>query len=242
MIYSEKIKVKYSEVNANGILTPTALVNYFQDITMFHSNEVANTVDILEKKDWGWVLSAWQIDVYKKVKAFDEVLLCTSPYDFKGGLGLRNCWLQNSANEIIAVANSFWTFIDTNKMVPRKIMPEIIASYEPLCEKIEMEYFPRKINVPDIVEKRPSLDVKYTQLDTNHHVNNCQYIAMAYEVLGLNSVPGRIRAEYKKPAVFGNVIHPYVGRDNGAYVVDLRDDKGLSYAVVSFDEKIPEKG
>ena len=88
MIYSEKIKVKYSEVNANGILTPTALVNYFQDITMFHSNEVANTVDILEKKDWGWVLSAWQIDVYRKLRRLMKSCYVRARMILKGGWGL----------------------------------------------------------------------------------------------------------------------------------------------------------
>ena len=63
MIYSEAIRVRYSEVGEDGLLTPVALVNYLQDITMFHS------------------------------EVFSELKLCTSPYDFKGGIGLRNCWI-----------------------------------------------------------------------------------------------------------------------------------------------------
>ncbi len=182
MIYSEDIRVRYSEVGEDGLLTPVALVNYLQDITMFHSKTVAGDYRTLESKNTGWVLSSWQIDILEPIEVFSELKLCTSPYDFKGGIGLRNCWIENAQGKKLVVANSYWTFIDLEKLAPKKITEEVIACYEPLCDKIDMEYTPRKIKIPDMVEKRPPIEVKYNQIDTNHHVNNCQYVATALEV------------------------------------------------------------
>lgn len=234
MIYTEDIRVRYSEVGEDGILTPTAIVNYLQDITMIHSQTLAGEHDILKEEDECWVLSAWQIDIIKDIESFEKIKLCTSPYDFKGPMGLRNCWLESMDGEKLVVANSFWTYIDIKKMMPKKVSKEVVARYEPLCEKIEMEYEPRKIKIPDMVEKRPPIDVKYSQIDTNHHVNNCQYVATALEVLGLKERVRRIRTEYKKSAVLGDVFYPYVNEENGKYVVDLRDSEGVSYAVIEF--------
>ena len=91
MIYTEDIRVRYSEVGENGILTPTAIVNFLQDITMIHSQTLAGEHDILKEEDECWVLSAWQIDILKDIESFEKIRLCTSPYDFKGPMGLRNC-------------------------------------------------------------------------------------------------------------------------------------------------------
>ena len=235
MIYSEEIRVRYSEVGENGILTPVAIVNYMQDITMIHSQTLAGEHKILKEEEECWVLSGWQIDILKEVESFDKIKLCTSPYDFKGPMGLRNCWLESLEGEKLVVANSFWTFIDLKKMMPKKVTKEVAERYEPLCDKIDMEYTPRKIKVPDMVEKRPPIEVKYSQIDTNHHVNNCQYVATALEVLGLRDGICRIRTEYKKSAVLGDVFYPYVNEENGNYVVDLRDAEGTSYAIIAFD-------
>lgn len=239
MIYSEAIRVRYSEVGEDGLLTPVALVNYLQDITMFHSKTVAGDYRTLESKNTGWVLSSWQIDILEPIEVFSELKLCTSPYDFKGGIGLRNCWIENAQGKKLVVANSYWTFIDLEKLAPKKITEEVIACYEPLCDKIDMEYTPRKIKIPDMVEKRPPIEVKYNQIDTNHHVNNCQYVATALEVLGINKMPSRIRTEYKKPAVMGDVFYPYVCKEDNNYVVDLRNAEGVSYAVVAFENMTP---
>ena len=235
MIYCENIRIRYSEVGENGMLTPVALVNYLQDITMIHSKKVSGDYKTLESQNSGWVLSAWQIDILKPIEVFDEVCLYTSPYDFKGGMGLRNCWIEDEKGQKLVVANSYWTFIDLEKLVPQKITKEVAECYEPLCEKIDMEYLPRKIKIPDMVENREQIEVKYNQIDTNHHVNNCQYIATALEVLGINKIPSRIRTEYKKAAVMGDVFYPCVARTEDGYVVDLRNGEGTSYAVVAFE-------
>lgn len=236
MIYSENVRVRFSEVSEDGVLTPVALVNYLQDITMFHSKTVAGDFKILGARREGWVLASWQIDILREIEVFENIKLCTSPYDFKGGMGLRNCWIEDEKGEKLVVANSYWTFIDLDKMAPKKVTRETIECYEPLCPKLDMEYTPRKIKIPDIVEKRGPVVVKYSQIDTNHHVNNSQYIATAFEVLGMTKMPSRIRTEYKKAAVMGDVFYPYVSENNGNYVVDLRDEKGTSYAVVALEK------
>ena len=45
-------------------------------------------------------------------------------------------------------------------------------------------------------------------LDTNHHVNNCQYVQMALEVLPRDILVSQVRVDYKKSAVLGDKIFP----------------------------------
>ncbi len=48
-----------------------------------------------------------------------------------------------------------------------------------IWRKIEMDYAPRKIALPKEREVQNAFSVQKHHLDTNHHVNNCQYIRMA---------------------------------------------------------------
>ena len=47
-------------------------------------------------------------------------------------------------------------------------------------------------------------------LDTQHHVNNCQYIRMAADYLQRGFAIYQMRAEYKRQALLGDVFYPAV--------------------------------
>ena len=76
-----------------------------------------------------------------------------------------------------------------------------------------------------------------SQIDTNEHVNNCQYIQMALEVLPECGHVGKIRVEYKKSAVLGDRIYPKVAMDEERKIVELCTAEGAPYAVIEFKEK-----
>ena len=79
-------------------------------------------------------------------------------------------------------------------------------------------------------------------LDTNHHVNNAQYVRMAAAYLPENFEMGQMRVEYRKQALLHDVLHPYVVKrtaESGEelYTVSLQDEEGKAYANVEFKEK-----
>lgn len=75
-----------------------------------------------------------------------------------------------------------------------------------------------------------------SQIDTNEHVNNCQYIQMALEIMPECSRAGSIRVEYKKSAVLGDIIVPYTAVLPERKVVELCGLDGKRFAIVEFKE------
>ena len=77
-------------------------------------------------------------------------------------------------------------------------------------------------------------------IDTNHHVNNAQYIRVAMTAFtnksdeqgADNGNINQMLAEYKKSAKLGDVMHLYTGVEDGKFYVDMRDDENNTYAVV----------
>ena len=80
-------------------------------------------------------------------------------------------------------------------------------------------------------------NLKKHHLDTNHHVNNQQFIDMAMEYLPENFCIGQVRAEYKKQAFLDDVLVPCVSEEGNRVVVVLQDEAGAVYVSVEFLRK-----
>ena len=65
-------------------------------------------------------------------------------------------------------------------------------------------------------------------------MNNAKYILMGEEFLPEGFCVKRIRAEYKKAAVLGDTICPFVAAEPSRVGVKLCDESGEAYANVIF--------
>lgn len=235
-MYTFDSRVRYSETDSEGKLTMMSLLNYFQDCSTFHSEDVGLGVDYFKEVQQVWVLSSWQIVVDRYPGLCEHVVIGTQPYDMKGFLGYRNFAMMTEKGEYLAKANSIWSLLDLNRGKPVAVSDGMAQKYG-IGEKLDMEYAPRKITVPEGGESREAIVVKQHHLDTNHHVNNGQFVNMAMEFLPEDFTIGQLRAEYKKQAFLDDVLLPYVVIDGSRAVVSLADEKKAPYVVTEFFRK-----
>lgn len=147
--------------------------------------------------------------------------------------------MKDSEGKFLAYANSLWALVDMRTGKPAMPSERILKAYvvEP---RFEMEYAPRKIRIPAEGEdgvnfSRPEdLLVRPYHLDTNHHVNNGQFIRMAMSFLPEGFTVTQLRAEYKKQAFLNDVLKPCVAESDGIFVVSLRDGEDKPYVNVEF--------
>lgn len=232
-MYSFKSRIRYSEVDKEGRLTLEELLDYFQDCSTFHSEDIGVGTAYLADNDMVWVLSAWQIVVDRYPRLGEAVTIGTFPYDFKGFLGYRNFVMLDEGGKRIAYANSIWTLLSITKQVPVKPTPLMVERYV-LEEQLAMDYAPRKIAVPADMEQQEPVIVKKHHLDTNNHVNNGQYVRMAMDFLPDGFKVLQMRVEYKKQALLEDVIIPKTFYEKDRCLVSLNDDKNRAFAVVEF--------
>ena len=232
-MYTFDSRVRYSEVGVDGNLTIESLLDYFQDCTTFHSEDIGLGVDYLNEVHMVWMLSSWQICVNRYPHLCENIVIGTAPYEFKGFVGYRNFEMKTKEGEVLAYANSIWGLMDIQKMVPTKPNERILTGYA-LEEKYPMEYAPRKIAVPDNGIAMEPFTVKQHHLDTNNHVNNGQYVRMAMDCIPKNFCIKQLRVEYKSQAKLNDVICPIVAEsaDRGLYTVSLNKEDGKPYSIV----------
>lgn len=232
-MYTWDGRVRFSEIGEDKRLTLDGILNYFQDSSTFHSEDVGNGMEVVEGLKRVWVLSSWQIVVNEYPKMGEYIKLGTWPYDFNRFFGGRNFIMYGDDGRVLAYANSLWTYLNSENGRPTRVEDEVVSRYE-LELKYEMEYADRKIALPDEMEEKSSFPVEVYHLDTNHHVNNGQYVKMAGAYLPKDFEIAQMRAEYKKSALLGDLICPKVALDDKKVIVSLEDEAGNAFTVVEF--------
>ena len=232
-MYTFQSRIRYSEVGVDGNLTLESLLDYFQDSSTFHSEDIGLGVEYLQERHLAWVLSSWQIVVERYPHLCENVIIGTSPYDFKGFLGYRNFLMETEAGERLACANSIWTLMDMEKMIPAKPPIEMVEGYV-ISDKLPMDYAPRKISIPADGTEQEMIQVRPHHLDTNGHVNNGQHVRIAMEYIPGNFQIRQLRAEYKKQAVLHDKMIPNVAvnADKTLYTISLNGEDGNPYSSV----------
>ncbi|MCQ2507045.1 MAG: thioesterase [Lachnospiraceae bacterium] len=229
-MYKYEIRVGYSDVDENKVLRLHSLINYFQNCSTFHSEDCGLGFEYLEREHRVWILCAWQLNINRLPGVNERVEVSTCPYEFGGIIGRRNFFLRTLDGELLVCADSTWTFENSDTYTPVKIRPQDVEAYVH-GEPYDMEYLGRRIPLPDNFEKREPFAVLYTNLDSNHHVNNGQYIGMA-EQFFKGGKTNQLRVEYKKSAKLGDIIYPLIGERDGKEIIVLGDETGKPYAVL----------
>ena len=229
--YEFEGRVRYSEIDHRGTMTLPALINYFQDASTFQSEAIGRGMDRLKHDRKAWVLSYWQVIVERYPQMCEKITTGTFATEFKGLYGNRNFYMKDGSGELIARANSIWAFMDLEKGRPVRPTAEHIDPYG-TCEPLDMPYEERKIALPEQSEAGEPFPVRKYHIDTNEHVNNCQYVQMALEMVPGDIQVRQLRVDYKKSAVLGDMIYPRMTAEQERTVVELCDADGKPYAIV----------
>lgn len=232
-VYEYNTRIRYSEIDSSGFLSPVALIDLFQNGSTFQSEDMGLGVDFLFENKRAWVLTCWQICINRLPKIGEHVTIRTWSYGIKLSLGSRNFELVDSNGERLAYANSLWAYVDTESGALVRVPQDIVEAYGK-SPQIEMKCAPRKIELPNDMEKKDDFEVKYYFIDTNNHMNNEKYVLAAMEYIPEGFVIGEIRAEYKSPALLHDIVTPMVKVDDNTVTVALYDKDGNKYAAIQF--------
>ena len=209
-MYTFTGRIRFSETNPDGYLKMESLIDYFQDCSTFQSEDLGVGIEYLARKNQAWLVNAWQIDIAELPRLGTPIVTGTSPYELRGFMGLRNFAMETEDGRRLVNANSIWSLFDMEKGMPARIDDKITDAYQ-LYPKFDMEYLPRKIRIPkEGGEAKAGILITEQFLDSNHHVNNGQYVRLAMAYGPEDQDIARIRVEYKKQAYLGDTIVPVV--------------------------------
>ena len=229
MIYTMESRIRYSETDMTGTLITQALIDYFQDTATFHGEDNGLPMTMLARHHLTWVLAGWQVRIYRMPVLGDKVQLNTWAYKFGLSLGYRRFSMTDDKGELLAEADARYMLLNTEKNAPSDV-PEWMAEGYGLDKRpLQAKLKGRKIALPETGEEQPAVKVTVQMLDTNHHVNNAQFIALAERYLPDDFTCNTFRVQYKKQAFLGDVFIPVVYRCENGCAVALKSEDGEEY-------------
>jgi len=232
-MYEFSTRVRYSETDEAKKLTLPALVNYFQDCAVFHSEDVGLSVGAIARDHMAWILLTWQIGVERMPDLGETVRVVTNPYRIGGCLGLRNFGLFASDGTRLAAADSAWALLDTENGRLTRMPPDFAEQYG-VGKKWDLGFGGVHIRTAgETAEQEPARVSRY-MLDSNCHMNNDWYVRLAMGCLPEGFIPVHMKAEYKRSAVLDDLICPATVQEDGRVLVLLRDEEKKPYANLEF--------
>ena len=238
-MYSFSGRIRYSECDETGRLSLVSMMNYLQDCSTFQSMELGEGLSGLTERGMAWVLANWMIEV-DRLPAFGEsVTVSTWCYEMSRAHALRNFQIADESGEPIVRADSQWFVFDVARGHATRVPDDqrLYLSEEP---RLQMAPLPKRLRTESEGKPAPAHVVTRHDLDTNHHVNNANYVRFATEALfelGVDAPVGRLQVQYRSMAFAGDEIRPVVSPCTNGWDVRLEGTQGVTFAVVRLQDR-----
>jgi acyl-CoA thioester hydrolase len=228
-IYRRRFRVRGYEVDATSRVHDSVFLNYVQQAAFEASADAGYDTRRYNALGTVWVIRQ-QTVVYLAPLFYDDVVeLTTWVSDVRRVRSHREYELRRISDQrLVALARADWVYIDAATLFPRRIAPQLAATFQP--------------NDISALDSAPPLEpseavpgcsflyhhlVKSYELDNLRHVNNANYLnwlnqarrdALAevgfaldqdptrHEELGLILAPVRYEIEYFLPALAGDRV------------------------------------
>ncbi|MBE5914585.1 MAG: acyl-[acyl-carrier-protein] thioesterase [Pseudobutyrivibrio ruminis] len=231
-MYSYQDRIKYSEVDANLDLTYFGLVNYMQNCSCFHSDDVGVGVYYLAPKRLGWFVTSYEIHIKRLPRYSEKVKVCTWPYQVRGMMAHRLYSIETEDGEVLVYADSLWVLMDLDKLKPSRFTEEIAKAYPEDASLPQFNLDRNKLRLSTALEKVGEFTVTDRYLDTNNHMNNSHYIDVTRYYLPEQSF-NTININYKKAALLDDKLDVYIGKIEQGYQVVLKKEDEV-YTIVEY--------
>lgn len=237
-LYTKNFSVNFSDVGENNRLTNKGLLRLMQEISGIHSDSLGYGVNDTPKTGLAWLILNWKLKVFSRPKWNTNLTLKTWARWQKSLYSCRDIEVYDDENNLIAVATSKWILFDVNKQSIFKITSEIRNKFPALEKSVFEGEAIKKLKEPETSNFIYEYKIQRRDIDTNHHVNNLNYLDYAYEALPedvySNMNFSNIEIMYKHEAKLGDTLSIFYSHtEDDEYVVTIKDKEAdIIHAIV----------
>lgn len=245
--YSKDYEINYYDVDYNLKCKLPSIVNFFCDIGNRQSESIGDTITHLTEKNMAWVFYKYDITILEYPKYRDVVTIETFPLAFNKFYAHRGYNIKNQEGKILAKGIALFFLIDIKRRRPMRIPKEEIELYD------SQEINGKNIDMDDI-KKFEKLDcskifnIRYSDIDSNGHVNNSKYMEWAIESVPIDVVKDyelrRIKVQFEKETTYGHKVsvETQINEENDSKIVTIHsiksdEDKELTKLEIEWERE-----
>lgn len=203
--------VHYHETNPEEQATPLTLLYYLEDAAIAHSESVGYGLARVKAEEQAWLLNRWHFQMERYPLLGEKVVIETWPSSFERFYGRREFLILNQNQEVIGRATSLWVFFNIATKRPSRIPSEFGEVYglDPR-RGIDDPFDPLQTIGVGAGAGEQEFSVRRSDIDTNGHVNNANYLQWILEVVPediyRNNHLASLEIQYKKETTYGSRI------------------------------------
>lgn len=173
-IWEEKFSIATYHTDPFGKLKLSSFFELLQDgASRDAARKGFGYADLIEQKKF-WVLLRVLLR-FNRLPDWEEVVLFrTWPKETNGVVAFRDFELISTEGEKLVVGTSAWSQVHLDTRRPVRI--ELETNYHPVANLHAIREKPGKVLLPQNLVWSDEIQVKYSQIDVNWHVNNTRYL------------------------------------------------------------------
>lgn len=202
--FTKDFEVGSFQVHPNGKIRLTCLADLLQEIAWRHADSADFGRNLLESKQM-WVLSRLEIKVEKFPKWGDRLQLFTGGRGAEKLFAFREFMVCNQDQRVVARAMSSWLLLHTETKRIQK--PELVLPVELFDPRNAPVWQPEKLAVKGGFSTQEEIQVRQSDLDLYHHVNNTSYIRWVENFLAdVGFLPSQLSINYLSECLSGDRV------------------------------------
>ena len=227
-IYTKKFDITFSDIDENNKLSNKGILRIMQEIAGLHSSSLGYGLNDAPKTGFAWLLLNWKLRVFSRPKWEETLTVNTWSKSMNPLFAYRDIEIFDNKNNLVAIGSSKWILFDINKQSLCKIPNEVKEVFPSIDKSVFEEKFVEKLKEPENSNFIYEYTIQRRDIDTNHHVNNLNYLDYAYEVLPedvyLNTSFSNVEIMYKHESKLGDTIsvfHSYAQENE--HIITIKD-------------------
>jgi acyl-ACP thioesterase len=202
--FTKDFEVGSFQVHPNGKIRLTCLADLLQEIAWRHADSADFGRNLLESKQM-WVLSRLDIKVEKFPKWGDRLQLFTGGRGAEKLFAFREFMVWDQNQQVVARAMSSWLLLHTESKRIQK--PDLVLPADLFDPRNAPAWQPEKLVVNGELTTQEEIQVRQSDLDLYHHVNNTSYIRWVENFLAdVGFFPGQISINYLSECLSGDKV------------------------------------
>ena len=183
--YTQTYTICRHDGDHHGNAKPGALLRYGQQIATMHAEAAGLNDDLYAATHTAYVLAKLALHIDRTPRVDETLTVTTRPERCKRAVNKRITFFYDAAGQQVAVLDSRWVLIDTDKRLILRKHPE--AFNDCWAEDVPFELPMKMVKAaPEDCAPAGEYTATYSRCDMNGHMNNTRYVDILCDALPWN--------------------------------------------------------
>jgi medium-chain acyl-[acyl-carrier-protein] hydrolase len=210
------------------------LVNVMLYYSGIQSTQLGRADAYFHELGMTWIVTDYEIKVNRLPRAFEEITIVTEAKSYNKFFTYRDFEVFDEQGNLLVTLHSTFSLMKIEERKLASLKAEYLEPYE--ADKIKtIRRGPQLPNFDEPFAK--DFEVRYSDLDTNNHVNNSKYLNWVLDTLSLEFLSthemAHMHVRFVKEIAYGHTVHSLAEEQENQTIHQIQVD-----GVVHFESLI----